>query len=179
MIPPQPLLPSRSHVHPLTQGKDVTMDTGDMIWKSPALSLAHSRLSFPLISPSLPLLFLFFSLLLNRLFYTPVLALFLQLPVEVASLLSNSVRRLKGGNYIHAAWPLWTLSPLVPCLLTGNWFKGPHWHLRDGNRELWKCLRVFANVYVWMCGLMCKDSYKKQLRWHNDTSYTSIWFCLT
>lgn len=79
----------------------------------------------------------------------------LRLPVKVASLLSNSVRRLKGGNYIHAAWPLWTLSPLLPCLLTGNWFKDPHWHLRDGNRELWKCQRGFANVYVWICALMC------------------------
>lgn len=145
MIPPQPLLLSRSHVHPLTQGKDVKMDTRDMIWKSMALSLALPRLSFPLISPSLPWLFLPppEPTLLRSRARSP-----LRLPVEVASLLSNSVRRLKGGNYIHAAWPLWTLSPPLPCLLTGNWFKGPHGHLRDGNRELWKCLRVFVNVYM-------------------------------
>lgn len=77
---------------------------------------------------------------------------FAQLPVEVASLLSNSVWRLKGGNYIHAAWPLWTLSRPLPRLLTGNWFKGPHWHLRDGSRELWKCQKAFAMcVHVCVC----------------------------
>lgn len=103
----------RSNLHLLIRGKDVKMDTGDTISKSTALSLALSRLSFPLISSSLSLLFFPPSLpLLNPLLCAPVFALSSScgLPVEVASSLGNSVRRLKGGNYIHAAWPLWTLS---------------------------------------------------------------------
>lgn len=86
----------------------------------------------------------------------------LRLPAEVVFLLTNSVSRLKGGNYIHAAWPLWTLSAPLPCLLSGNWLKGPHWHLRDGNGELWKCQRAFANVYVQVC--MCKVCVKTAIR---------------
>lgn len=150
--PLYPLPACWSHVQPLTQGANVKMGTGDMISKSLTLCVALARHFFaylPISSPS-P--------------YPPqdthpsqpatvrycVLLCFAQLPVEVASLLSNSVWRLKGGNYIHAAWPLWTLSRPLPRLLTGNWFKGPHWHLRDGGRELWKCQKAFA-----MCVHVC------------------------
>lgn len=151
LIKPSYPLPARwSCVQPLTQGANVKTGSGDMISKSLTLRLAPLTIS-SLISPSLPLL-----LIPHR---TPTpLAPPLRYCVprssqsRWASLLSNSVWRLKGGNYIHAAWPLWTLSRPLPRLLTGNWFKGPHWHLRDGSRELWKCQKSFAVcVHVCVC----------------------------
>lgn len=55
--------------------------------------------------------------------------------------------------------------PLLPCMFTGNWFKGPHWHLKDGNGEPWKCQGVFANVYVQMCAAMCSNR-----KWNTGTT---------
>lgn len=176
-----------SNLHLLIRGKDVKMDTGDTISKSTALSLALSRLSFPLISSSLSLLFFPPSLpLLNPLLCAPVFALSSScgLPVEVASSLGNSVRRLKGGNYIHAAWPLWTLSlpyhhhppthpPLPPpCLLIVFFFslkKGPHWHLGDA-----KAVKVPKSV----CARSCVKRHVTMTRSMPRSDPTLFWYQL-
>lgn len=134
---------------------------------SPALSC----LSYGLISPSLPLLV--FS-------PSPDPALFLsrvrtpsRLPVEVASLLSNSVRRLKGGNYIHAARPLWTLSSPSPPPAHWQLVLRPTLTFKRWKQGLWKCLSVHDVVCVSVC-----NHVKKELLKNDTPTYTSTFICL-
>lgn len=98
---------------------------------------------------------LFSSPILSPPFCPPMLAPRCRLQAEVASLLGNSVRRQKGGNYIHAASPLSTQS--ISKLLTGNWFKKVHNDILK--MELCKCLCVFV---LRVCVLSkCERSYNR------------------